>query len=179
MFYLFSKVFTITAWVKIVEYRSFTRLIDCGNGDMADNVIFSLSDNGNNGRPFLLVFHGLRQVISTVSAVQIPLNEWTHLAAVYDGEYGIIFINGREVSSSEFAFRGPKNVTRSKCYIGKSSSNSNNTNLPNAYFDEISIYNVALSQLEIAKLISESELYKLIEIFELFLFFYKKMIYYK
>jgi hypothetical protein len=130
--------------VKIVEHVPNAMLLEFGNEMGLDNVGLSLS-RGRLALPYLFIFEGSREIITTISSLELNLNEWTHLAAVYDGEYGILFINGREVSSSEFSSRGPRNVTRNQCFIGKSS--------PNAYFDEIRIYNVALSPSEIFEII--------------------------
>lgn len=59
------------------------------------------------------------------NAVQgLPVNEWTHIAIVYDAEKGerIYYLNGKEVASDGSASK-PISLT-SNCYIGKSYNDS-------------------------------------------------------
>ncbi|MFZ4621933.1 MAG: LamG-like jellyroll fold domain-containing protein [Bacteroidota bacterium] len=133
----FSGNFTIEGWVNERNYNSWSRMLDFGNGPSSDNVIIVLS-TGTSGMVSFHVFQG-----ATAEFVQAPsqlsLNEWNHIACVWNAGTATIYINGVPVVSGPvFA---PLNVTRSSNYIGRS-------NWADAYadaaFDEIRIWNTAL-----------------------------------
>ena len=57
--------FTIMAWVNIRAYNSFFRLIDFGNGQEKDNVVFVLSSD-TNGYPYFRVWNGNSSFTSSI-----------------------------------------------------------------------------------------------------------------
>jgi hypothetical protein len=83
--------------------------------------------------------------MSTPSLIQ--LNTWYHVAFVFKGTVGYIYVNGNlATSGTQYV---PKNVSRSSNYIGK--SNWINYNDPNAKatYDDLRIYAGALSATQI------------------------------
>jgi len=134
--------FTIESWVYPRSFESWSRILDFGNGAGVDNVILALSQ-GTSGVPALFVFRGSNsQALSANEA--LPLNRWTHVAAVLRNGTAFLYFDGRLVGST--AMQRPTAVTRSFSYIGKS-------NWPDARFngmiDEVRIWNRALSTAEL------------------------------
>lgn len=85
------------------------------------------------------------------------LNEWTHLAASFDGTKSIVYVNGIDVSLNRIYWeRGPRGLVRNQCWIGKSAWADNK--MPNAYFDEIRIYKIALSRTEIRNIVESDSI---------------------
>src|SRR6185295_15498084 len=74
------------------------------------------------------------------STNQLPLNQWAHLAATYDGTNGTIYINGNVAGYGPLPV-APPNVLRTNNYIGR--SNFGGDGYANAIFDEVRIWNVA------------------------------------
>lgn len=144
----FSGDFTIIGWVMPVSLPVNSRLIDFSRGAALDNVYVVLSDG--NSKPYTGVWNNGASGPDVVSqSITLPLNQWSHLASTLSGTTLSIYINGTLANSLSGSYT-PMNVTRTQCYIGKnpwdSSVNVSNTV---AYFDDIKIYNRALSQYEV------------------------------
>lgn len=110
----FGHKFSIEGWVNVTSYANWSRLLDFGNGAEADNVIFSVDSNGGSGLPAFGIVPGP----NIYSNTQLPLNQWVHLVATYNGTNGNIYMNGQQVASSPMST--PTQVPRNYCYIGKS-----------------------------------------------------------
>ncbi|MEY3500556.1 MAG: hypothetical protein RL308_2225 [Bacteroidota bacterium] len=136
----FSGNFTIECWVKIATYTNWSRVIDFGNGAGSNNVLLGTSV-GTSGKPGFYVGGSQFQAND-----QIPLNQWTHLAATLSGNTATIYING--VASGTATFPIPANVTRNSNYIGRSNWGWGDP-APNASFDDLRIWNVAKTGAEI------------------------------
>lgn len=80
----------------------------------------------------------------------IPLNEWTHLACSFDGSSVRLYQNGAEVASTAIT---PQALPSSNnlLYIGRESDGSRDFD---GLIDEVSLYNRALSPLEIQSIFS-------------------------
>ena len=100
----FNDALTIEAWVYVKEYRSWSRLIDFGNGADQDNVLLTLTRE-ETGIPGLHIVKsgGLE------SPTALKLNNWTHIAFTLKGNSSLItgkaspmtcslLINGHSVS---------------------------------------------------------------------------------
>jgi len=136
----FSGDFTIECWIKPTSYTNWSRIIDFGNGAGNNCVLFSTS-YGTSGKPGFYV--GGAQFEATS---QIPLNQWTHLAATLSGSIATIYING--VASGTANFPTPANVTRNYNYIGRSNWGWGDP-APSASFDDLRIWSVAKTGAEI------------------------------
>lgn len=159
--------FTIAVWVKLVGYEAGSCLLDFGNkdnnsGQTTDNVILGLSNYYSY--PFLTIVN-FNESFTIESTTALRLNKWYHLAGVYDGEYGRIFVNSIETGSRQIGKNaGPRKIIRNFCFIGLRSEFDFSTlqfPLINAYLDEIRIYKEALNQAQIISinsLIIESKL---------------------
>ena len=136
----FSGDFTIECWVNPSAYTNWSRIIDFGNGAGNNNVLFATS-NGPSGQPGFYVGGAAFQ-----ADAQIPLNQWTHLAATLSGTTATIYING--IASGTANFPVPANVTRNKNYIGRSNWGWGDP-APSASFDDLRIWSVAKTGSEI------------------------------
>ena len=136
----FSGDFTIECWVKPTAYTNWSRVIDFGNGAGSNNVLLGTSV-GTSGKPGFYV--GGAQFEATS---QLPLNQWTHIAATLSGTTATIYING--VASGTTSFPVPANVIRNNNYIGRSNWGWGDP-APDASFDELRIWSVAKTGSEI------------------------------
>ena len=147
----FNGDLTIEAWVYVKEYRSWSRLIDFGNGADQDNVLLTLTRE-ETGIPGLHIVKsgGLE------SPTALKLNNWTHIAFTLKGNSSLItgkaspmtcslLINGHPVNEGRFS-APPRNVERRKNFIGRSNWENEDAE---AMFDEIRIWNLARSATEI------------------------------
>lgn len=155
--------------MKVVEHMNWARLLDCGNGDgireHSDSVVFAFSrletqDNVTYAYPHLLIQNGLdssstNKVHEVFSNTELKKNEWSHLAATYDGEVARIYINGKQTGSTNISSSlGPRQIIRNRCFIGKSWYYGDS--LPNAYFSEIMILDFALNNSEISSIVNHT-----------------------
>jgi len=110
---------TLEGWVFPRSHASFAKLIDLGNGAGSDNLVL-LASSGTSGKPRFTIFTGTANSIFLETTNAIPLNAWTHLAAVINSDRTAqIFVNG-QLAASGTASSLPSNVARSSNFIGKS-----------------------------------------------------------
>ena len=136
----FSGNFTIECWVYPTAHTNWSRIIDFGNGAGSNCVLFATS-YGTSGKPGFYVGGAQFEANS-----QIPLNQWTHLAATLSGSTATIYING--IASGSANFPTPANVTRNNNYIGRSNWGWGDP-APDATFDDLRIWSVAKTAAEI------------------------------
>lgn len=130
----FNGAFTIECWVYPRQYSNWSRIIDFGNGAGANNVLLAYSF-GTSGQPGLYI-----EGVQIPATTQIPLNQWSHVAATFSGGIGTIYING--VARGSGFFPTPANVVRNINYIGRSNWGTGDPDA-NAVFDELRIWNIA------------------------------------
>ena len=140
----FNGNFTVEAWVYVRSYNSWSRLIDFANGPGSDNVYVALTF-GNVGTPTMGVFTNNNGTPILQSPVQLPTNQWAHLAATLNGTTGTIYINGNVAVTG--TLNVAPDVIRTNNYIGR--SNYAADSYANADFEEIRIWNVARTQAQI------------------------------
>ena len=149
----FSGPFTVTGWVYVRSYNTWSRLLDFGNGASSDNVLFAISQS-SSGDAYLESWNGGTRGFSLSSGSPIPLNQWVFLAGVADGNNAAIYKNGQLWTSMATTFTST-GVTRTTNYIGR--SNWSADSYANALFDDIRIYNRALSAQDIQDLYNETQ----------------------
>jgi hypothetical protein len=135
--------YTVEAWVNVAEVRPWCRLLDFANGPDPSSLSIQLSHFAT-GKPSAYN-QSIGEKSSSVVASPLPLNEWKHMAVVFQADYNRanatlkIYIDGILVGTTTSAY-GPQNVTRTKNYIGKSNWPNPTAN---ASLDSIRIWSVA------------------------------------
>ncbi len=107
---------------------------------------YLLAANNSSNQPMSAVWAGGEVAVG--GTVQIPPNQWTHLASTYDGQYQSLYVNG--VLVSMMPQTGPITASTGALEIGGNSLLSKNFK---GYIDEVRIYNQALTN---AQIISDS-----------------------
>lgn len=149
--YFTGSDFTVSCWVKVNTYASWSRVFDFGNGAGNNNVLLAIS-NGTSGRPSAEIYNGTTSggQISPASTT-VGTGQWSLLIYRYSAGTGKIYLNGTQIATGTQT--APQNVLRTFCYIGRSDWAADA--YANASFDEFRIYNRALSSTEITSLLLE------------------------
>ena len=94
---------TVAAWVKLAGYADDQRVITKEEGVNDPYTVYSLqiSGAGDTKLEFRPTLNGARQRIE--STADVPLDQWTHLAATYDGTEVTLYINGEIDKSTPVA----------------------------------------------------------------------------
>ena len=136
----FSGDFTITFWTMISNINQpFSAVLDFGS-QIFDNIAIHYT---NTSFRFYVVNMTHYTYSDFLSSVQT--NNWYHFAFTLQGTTARMYLNGMLVSWS-LDYIIPRNVVRSSNYIGSSSWGYSSQ----ATYDEIKIYNVALSPANIS-----------------------------
>ena len=136
--------FTFCAWVNLVSISQMSRIIDFGNGPGIDNIVIGWYSTSS--RIFAYFYNGGSVVFQMYSSYGLNLSTWYHFAFVFNYQTGSFYINGK-LDSSNISSISLKSIIRTYNYIGK--SNWAADYLPNAIYDEIKIFDRALSDIEI------------------------------
>ncbi len=107
---------TVEAWINMPVRRIGYILGKWGILSESASYVFGFS--GSSKLIFRYVPEGLNYVQFGVDWGAVPLNQWVHVAAVYDGSEIRIFINGNLVGSSG-GFGGAINASRYPLTVGK------------------------------------------------------------
>jgi hypothetical protein len=142
----FSGDFTIIAWAQIIQVNKDSRLIDCGNGRFLDNIIVVLT-NANTTKTSAKNYYYISNSPAALGNLSLALNQWYHVTNVLYNKTLSLYINGNLVGATSVPSQ-PRNVIRKSCFIGHSNWYPVDKDA-NAYFDDIKIYNRALSLSEI------------------------------
>ncbi|WP_027255057.1 LamG domain-containing protein [Planktothrix agardhii] len=112
----YSQGITIEAWVWYESFKSTSRIIDFGNGENAENIVFA--NEGTTGNLIFQVYQG-----KTAQSIKAPgvleTGKWMHLAATID-ESGraTLYKNGEVITTGSVHL--PKTINRTKNYIARS-----------------------------------------------------------
>jgi hypothetical protein len=135
----FGGDFTIESWVYARSYNNWSRIIDFGNGQASENVLLTVS-SGGTGRVQLEVLRGGAGQ-RLLSDTPIPLNEWVHVAATLSGTTATLYLNGGLWGRG--TIHQPNALFRFNNFIGE--SNWSADEFANAAFDDVRIWNTAVS----------------------------------
>ncbi|HEX4119551.1 MAG TPA: LamG-like jellyroll fold domain-containing protein, partial [Verrucomicrobiae bacterium] len=127
---------TWSAWFE--GYSLLKGTIDNGNGTSSDHFQFVVSRDGD------------QVVINSQTVVQRGV--WYHVAATYDGNQSVLYVNGVAEASATAGFALDYDTT--PLFIGTTGTWSPYLNMFGGIIDEVSIYNRALSVGEIAAIYS-------------------------
>ena len=135
--------FTMEAWVYPTEISSWSRVISLASANNSNtNSIYLNASNGSTGKPSF----GVNDEIITATQ-QIPLNQWTHIAATISGTSVSLYINGELNGTKTFTNAFSQNVLHTVNYIGRSNWTTD------GYFkgkmDEVRTWNTARTAAQI------------------------------
>jgi hypothetical protein len=133
---------TAAAWVNLASYAEDQRIItkEEGTGDPYSVYSFQVSGAGFTKLEFRPTLDGTRQRVP--SNADLPLGQWTHVAATYDGEAVVLYIDG--VVDKEQPATGEMMVNDKDVWIGASEFWT--PRFFDGIMDEAVLFNVALSQ---------------------------------
>jgi hypothetical protein len=100
---------TLECWFRADGYGRRTGLIAKTEG--SEYGIFV-----NRGHPEFSVLLEKKYVVADSSDVDLPVNEWVHIAGVYDGKQVRVYVNGRMVATAEG--EGERRMNRLPLMIG-------------------------------------------------------------
>jgi len=137
---------TIQAWVYPTAIAADMAIVSKIKYDWAESMGYEL--RLINGKPaFTLAYYGENWGKTLQSLSSIPLNQWTHVAATYDGYYMKIYVNGAQYVSAVRANRIIGSNTH-PLTIGKRTE-STITAYFNGKIDEVKLYNHARTAAQI------------------------------
>ncbi|MFN6379480.1 MAG: LamG-like jellyroll fold domain-containing protein, partial [Flavobacteriales bacterium] len=137
--------FSVSAWLRPVAFNSWSRIMDFGIGQGNQNVLLAAT-NGTVGRPAIQTYNGTTPSTVVTAPNAITLNQWTHIAFIFENGAGRLYVNGVLVNQGPQLF--PQSVVRTLCYIGR--SNWAADGFLNGTIDDFRIYNRVLSDAELA-----------------------------
>ena len=140
---------TVEAWVYPTGYGYYTSFLTKNYYGTWTEPYFEYLLWLMNADPkpgFELTVSGAPVYTGTGSPDSIPMNEWTYLAATYDGAYVKLYVNG-VLKGNSTAPNGPIESRPYPLYIGPSSASANHKF--DGKIDEVSIWNRSLSAEEI------------------------------
>ena len=127
---------TFESWILVKSIKNFERIIDRSDDDGYDRFLLTLDHE--------LMGVDLNLNRSVVRANALPLGEWVHVAATYDGEMQRVYINGE--LGAELGYSGAIDVTTPKMSIG---NNLWNNRQFHGFIMEVRIWSVARTETEI------------------------------
>jgi len=147
---------TLSAWIYVNSYKNDQRIISKETGVKRRDSVYALLLSGKRNKKlqFRLALKGVRKGKKLTSNSTIPLNEWTHVAAAYNGKYVRLYINGaldKKAQRSETV--RPLRHNRKPVYIGDSQFYNRHFD---GKIDDIRIYNWALGTVGVRQLCRQS-----------------------
>ena len=144
----FTNGMTVEAWVYPRAWGAFREIVSKWFG-AAGQLSFTTSIEPSGRAYFLVSSDGQTSSLDVDYAIvyttgTVPLNQWSHFAATYDGAWLRIYLNGVLENQGPWAkgiFPGTAPLVIGECY---------SESLFNGLIDEPSLYNRALSTSEIA-----------------------------
>jgi len=133
---------TVEAWINATSWKPNVWEGTIVGKENSDNKGYILRC-GNNGKLSFIFGSGTWHEV--VSGSVLPLNQWTHVAGVYNGSTMFIYVNGVQVGQQSVS--ATIGVSSNPLYIGSSPGFSGRFFAGN--IDEVSVWNVARSASQI------------------------------
>ncbi len=136
---------TISGWVKWNGGGDWQRFFDFGAGT-SSWLFFSPKDS--SGRFHCAITLDRSRYVRVIQGpTSFPVNEWVHVAAVFDGRQGIIYTNGQAAAIHHSVNLLPQDLQATKVYLGRSQYSID----PyfNGRFDAVRLHSRPLSPVEI------------------------------
>lgn len=140
-----AKNITVATWVRWDGGSNWQRIFDFGTG--IGQFMFLTPKTG--GSTMRLAFKDAFNDIASeqrIDAPALPVGTWVHLAAVLNGEYATLYVDGQAVGSVSVPATDLSDFLPTQNYIGKSQYSDP---LFNGCIDDFRIYNHALDGSEI------------------------------
>jgi hypothetical protein len=148
---------TISAWFKADAYPGTSpRIISKATASNSIEHFFMLATVNINGAErlrFRLQTNGSLRTLNASTGGSLPVGQWVHAAATYDGAMMRLYLNGTEVGSRK-ATGGIDGSTTAPVTIGESPDGAGAFD---GVIDQVRIYNRALTASEIASLHSTGQ----------------------
>ena len=137
---------TFETWVNLKSHATWSRIIDLGNGPGNNNIMVGLT--GDTGNLFFQVIDGSGVTTVHVNpSVQVPLNQWNHIAATIDSSRNTtLYLNGAVIGTA-VASALPPVTTRTNNYVGRSNWQAD-ANL-NGSIRDLRLYSASRTQSQI------------------------------
>jgi len=139
-----SNGLTFEAWVHYDRLNYYSRIFDFGNGTASDNIALA---NHSTSRDLLFVIYNGGKSVGRVHLKNVlKTGQWMHLAVTIspDGQI-VIYKNAQKIGEGQTQL--PKEISRSRNYLGKSNWSDNATF--SGKMDEVRIWTTARSPEEI------------------------------
>ena len=142
----FTNGLTVAAWVYYDAFNSWSRIIDFGQGEANDNILFGNSATSNALQYSVFTGGGNG---GTVSISTLEIGKWQHVIATEDSSGNVVlYKNGVAIKTGSTDV--PASVSRTSSFIAQSNWAAD------GYFDgkmdDVRVYNRALSTDEITRL---------------------------
>jgi len=147
-----AKDITVAAWVNWDGGANWQRIFDFGTGVYQNMFLTPRSGAGTLRLAFKDNINGT-DVEKQINATALPTGQWVHVAAVLNGNYATLYVNGQPVGSVFDVGIHPSDFVPNLNYIGKSQYPDS---LFNGRVDDFRVYNYALSGSEIWNLWGQS-----------------------
>jgi hypothetical protein len=143
---------TLMCWVYPTEFTDewFRIIVKTWAGDTAPWMAYGFYEfGGNNGKTgfIISVDNGTEKRIGDADTSNLPLNEWTHITATYDGSKMKLYYNGEVEVEGDAKGKIDKNDV--PVSIGRNSEGNREHYIGRV--DEVAIWSVALTEDEIQK----------------------------
>jgi hypothetical protein len=133
--------FTVATWVQWDGGSNWQRIFDFGNDTHQYVFLSPASGSGTLRLGFRDAVNGVNTEYQ-VNAPALAIGQWVHLAAVLNGDYATLYVNGKAVGTTAGIPVSPSDFGPTRNYIGKSQFADP---LFNGRVDDFRIYNHALN----------------------------------
>ena len=113
---------TFSGWVKWGGGNAWQRIFDFGNGVAQWAFLTPLDASGKAECSITGASAAYQQTIEAPNA--FPINAWTHVAVVFDGRQGILYVNGQAVAVNNSVNLLPSDFAPANCWFGRSQYSS-------------------------------------------------------
>jgi len=147
-------VFTVTFWANVPATQGWNHMISKGDhvaSGTPGSVNWGVMMRSGEARFLFEIFEDTEW--TGISAPEVPLNEWQHIAATYDGDKMEFFLNGVSLGSSA-EVKMKLDASRS-FLIGARSAAAAPASYFNGSIDEVGFFSAVLSLEDIQSLIND------------------------
>ncbi|MFC1716602.1 LamG domain-containing protein [Candidatus Poribacteria bacterium] len=146
-------VFTVTFWASISATQGWNHMISKGDhvgSGTPGSVNWGVMMRSGEARFLYEAFEDVKW--TGISAPEVPLNEWQHLAATYDGDTIEFFLNGESLGATAGIVM---KLDASRSFlIGARSSSGGGASFFNGAIDDVGLFNTVLSVEDIQDIMS-------------------------